>query len=136
MSTRICAARFVRCAVAVVLSFFAIQGEARGGEAEPDRFPTGRIVERVPTRSDARFSFALYLPSGFDPGRSWPLLLVLDPRGRGALAAERFREPAEEYGWIIVSSNDTKSDDASTPNADILQALWMDSFTRFPADPK
>jgi predicted esterase len=114
----------------------AAAGSAPAAHAEGDSPPAGRIVERIACRSDARFSFALYLPSRFETGRSWPLLLVLDPRGRGAMAAERFREPAEEHGWIIVSSNDTRSDDATTPNADILQALWTDAFTRFPADPK
>jgi len=120
-------------AVLVAISAIRMRGEE---PAAGDHYPTGKIVERIPCRSDARFSFALYLPSRFDPARSWPMLLVLDPRGRGALGAERFREAAEEHGWMIVSSNDTKSDDATTPNGDILEALWTDAFTRFPADPK
>ena len=106
-------------AVLVAISAIRMRGEE---PAAGDHYPTGKIVERIPCRSDARFSFALYLPSRFDPARSWPMLLVLDPRGRGALAAERFREAAEEHGWMIVSSNDTKSDDATTPNGDILDA--------------
>ena len=120
-----------------VLFFLIAAAKAAAGAASPEESqPAGRVVERIACRSDSRFSFALYLPSRFQTGRSWPLLLVLDPRGRGAMAAERFREPAEEHGWIIVSSNDTRSDDATTPNADILQALWTDAFTRFPADPR
>jgi predicted esterase len=122
--------------VAIVSLLPGLHGMRGEGDPAGDRFPTGRIVERIPCRSDARFSFALYLPARFDPARSWPLLLVLDPRGRGALAAERFREGAETQGWIIVSSNDTRSDDAATPNGEILDALWTDLFTRFPADPK
>jgi predicted esterase len=120
-----------------LLFLFAATGKlTRAANPEENGYPTGRIVDRIACRSDPRFSFALYLPSRFDPARCWPLLLVLDPRGRGAAAAERFREAAEDYGWILVSSNDTKSDDATTPNADILQALWTDAFSRFPADPK
>ena len=139
MIARVLPARTGRQIGALVLLPFLLAASgshARAADAEANAYPVGRMVEKIVCRSDPRFSFALYLPSRFDPARSWPLLLVLDPRGRGALAAERFREPAEEYGWMVISSNDTRSDEATTPNGDILQALWTDAFSRFPADPK
>ena len=34
----------------------------------------------------------------YQPSRSWPLLLVFDPGGRAARAAEVFREAAERFG--------------------------------------
>lgn len=124
--------------VVVVLGSPAFAGvvpaPAAVAAAGGDRYPTGEIVPRIVCRSDPRYSFALYLPKAFEPSRKAPLLLLFDARGRGALAAERFREGAERFGWIIVSSNDTRSDDASAPNAEAISAIWKDAQTRFPVD--
>jgi len=73
----------------------------------------GGLVEGVKCGSDPTQTYTLYLPSVYDSERLWPVLLVLDPRGRSVTAAELFREAAEEYGWIILSSNNTRSDTAA-----------------------
>jgi predicted esterase len=116
----------------------ALAGLAPAAAAAEDRYLRGEIVPRIVCRSDSRYSFALYLPRSFEAekGRSWPLLLVFDARGGGALAAERFREGAERFGWVVASSNDTKSDDASAPNGEAIQAMWKDALSRFPIDSK
>lgn len=75
--------------------------------AEP--LPVGRIVERVVCQSDPTQSYALFVPSGWNPGRKWPILFAFDPGGRGPLAAERLREAAERHGWIVLSSNGVRS---------------------------
>jgi predicted esterase len=63
-----------------------------------------------------------------------PLLLVFDPRGRSLLAAELFRDAAETYGWIIVSSDNTRSDGPWEPNLAAVQALWPEVHSRIPTD--
>ena len=120
--------------LALFLALALAPGATRA-RGEADSYPTGRIVEKIVCRSDPRFSFALYLPARFDPARAWPLLFVFDPRGRGAAAAERFREGAEKFGWVIVSSNDTRSDDPTAPNGEVLRALRLEAAARFPVDP-
>ncbi len=62
------------------------------------------------------------------------MLLVFDPRGRSLLAAELFREAAEDFGWIIVSSDNTRSDGPWEPNLKAIQALWPEIHTRIPID--
>jgi predicted esterase len=98
-------------------------------------FPVGELVERVACLSDPTQTYTLYLPSGYDPSRRWPMLLIFDPRGRSVLAAELFRDAAEEFGWIMVSSNDTRSDGPMEPNIRAVNALWPEVNTRFPIDP-
>ena len=46
---------------------------------------------------------------------------------------ERFREGAERYGWIVVSSNNAKSDDPTAPNMQAMSAMWEDSIAAFPS---
>ncbi len=116
-------------AAAVVLALQA------GPAAPAARVPLGEITARVACAGDPRYSYALYLPSDYDPARKWPVLFVLDPRGRGALAAERFRPAAEAHGIVIASSNDTRSDDPAAPNAEAVTALWNDVHGRIAVDP-
>ncbi|MFA6954795.1 MAG: hypothetical protein WC538_02860 [Thermoanaerobaculia bacterium] len=96
---------------------------------------TGKIVEGMTCASDPTQTYSLYLPSRLTPDRKWPLLYVFDPRGRGTLAAERFRAAAETYGWIVISSNDTRSDGPPDPNVRAINALLPEA-SRYPVDPK
>jgi dienelactone hydrolase len=51
-------------------------------------------------------------------------------------AADLFRDAAEEYRWILLSSNDSRSDTSSDPNIRALRALWPEAQGRYAADPK
>ena len=95
----------------------------------------GTLVESVRCESDPSQSYTLYLPRAYDSARRWPALLIFDPRGRSVFAAELFREAAEAHGWILVSSNDTRSDGPMETNAKALQALWPEVHLRYASDP-
>lgn len=101
--------------------------------AEP--MPTGRLVEGVRCRTDPSQSYTLYLPSAYSQEHRWPVLLVFDPRGRSRLAAELFRDAAERFGWIVLSSDNTRSDGPWEPNVRAVDAMWPDATTRYAADP-
>ena len=120
---------------AILLALLTIAPQSPAAP-EPKTFPLGQIVPRVICDADPERSYALYLPTAYTPERTWPLLYLYDPRKRGALAAERFREAAEAYGWILASSNDTASDDPTAPNASAVNAMWADTHRRFSVDPR
>jgi predicted esterase len=103
---------------------------------EPDSYERGRIVERLATMRDPSITYAYYLPSNYDASKRWPVVFVFDPGKRGPLAAELFRDAAETFGWIVVSSNDTSSSDDWQPNSKAINAMWIDAPRRFSADPK
>jgi len=109
---------------------------AAAGDVPPLRAPVDELAENISCVSDPSQSYTLYLPPGFTTERRWPVLLVFDPRGRSVVAADLFREAARDYGWIIVSSNDTRSDGPMEPNVKALNALWPEVHTRLPADPR
>jgi dienelactone hydrolase len=108
----------------LVLFAFGVLGQERG-----------RLTENVVTRADKGQSYTLFLPSTYDPAKDQPLLLVFDPRSRGTMAAEIFREAAEQFGWIIMSSNGTLSDSGVEPNERALRALLPD-IKLYGVDPK
>ena len=99
-----------------------------------DVFPKGEIVPSVPANATPGQSYALYLPSGYTPDRSWPILYVMDARGQGVRAAEAFRAGAEQYGYILVSSNNSASDTLMDVSFQAMRAMWADTHTRFPLD--
>jgi len=103
------------------------------GAQEPP-LETGLIHETIRCRDDPSTSYALYLPRSYSPERSWPVLFVLDARGRGRLAVELFREAGEELGYVVVGSNDTESDGPYDPNLQVFRKMLGDVQTRLLLD--
>lgn len=95
----------------------------------------GEVVERVVSMADASQSWAVYVPGRYDPGRTWPILFVMDPRGRALVPLERLVEPAERYGYVVMSSWNTASDFLGPdPNEPALAAMLEDAQRLFRLD--
>ncbi len=99
-------------------------------------FTPGRVAERVASRAEAGRSYALYLPSAYTAEKTWPVLLLMDPRGRAMVPLELFREAAERHGWVLMSSYHTLSDADSAPavNDASLNSMLVDAQDRFSID--
>jgi len=91
--------------------------------AQPGQPARGTLVEHVSCPSDPTQTYTLYLPSSYQPSRSWPLLLVFDPGGRAARAAEVFRDAAERFGWIIAASENSRNGPWE-PTLRAVNAMW------------
>ncbi|MDH3746443.1 MAG: dienelactone hydrolase family protein [Acidobacteriota bacterium] len=123
----------------IALSLGAVVGTTLVGAtlaAIDESFPVGQLLEGVATVPDPTQTYTLYLPSSYVPDRRFPALLIFDPRGRATMAAELFREAAEEHQWILLSSNDTRSDGPMEPNVRAVNALWPEVHERFSTDPE
>ena len=123
-----------RAAIAAAAASFSLASAASSADAEShsphaaaDTFPVGEVVDSVVSVSDPTQSYALYLPSEYDPGRTWPVMYLMDPRGRALIPMELFRDAAERHGWILISSYDTRSDGPVEPNEVALDAMLGDT---------
>jgi predicted esterase len=96
----------------------------------------GEAVDPVDCRRFPGQSYALYLPSHYTPQKKWPILYAFDARQRGAVPLERYRAAAERLGWIVVSSNNSRSDESMEPNIEAMKAMWEDSHERLSIDPR
>jgi predicted esterase len=103
------------------------------GPGDPVPFAPGTLVERVSCEADPRRTYALYLPSSYEPTRAWPILYLLDPAARGRLAVEQFRSAAEERGWIVAGSNDSRNGPMAV-TLEAVQAMWDDTHRRLRLD--
>jgi len=95
--------------------------------------PKGEIVERSGLPADSTQTYALYLPSSYDPARSWPVIYALDPAARGRVPLERFKSAAETYGYILAGSNDSRNGPLQ-PSLRSLMAITADVRQRFTVD--
>ncbi|WP_439883380.1 TPR end-of-group domain-containing protein [Pontibacter sp. MBLB2868] len=94
------------------------------------RLETGKLIQRVQTITDTSQSYALYLPTTYEPSEQWPIIYIFDPAARGALAASKFRYAAEKYGYIVVASNNSRNGDWSYVE-DAMAAMAEDTHRRF-----
>jgi len=108
-------------------------GLMTAGAALAQEFRKGVIVEKVVCRADPSQSYALYLPSAYEPSRKWPILVLFDPGARGTLAVGAFREAAETYGWVLAASNNSRNGPMRDSGL-AARAIWVDVLGRFPVD--
>src|SRR6185295_17534897 len=93
------------------------------GDSPSNQPSPGKLVEHVSCPSDPSQTYTLYLPSTYEAKRQWPLLLVFDPGGRAARAAEVFREAAERFGWIVAASENSRNGPWE-PTLRAVNAMW------------
>ena len=92
------------------------------------------MAEKVACSKEPGQAYALYLPPAYTADRPWPILYLLDARGRALVPIERFREAAATYGWILASSYNSRSDTKDDPNTPALQAMWRDTHALLAID--
>jgi predicted esterase len=106
---------------------------AAGALAGAPETPHG-LIERIACEGHADQSYAVYLPASYAPPAPSPAIYLLDARGRAILPIERFRDASERFGWILISSYNSRSDTSDDPNTPALTAMWNDSHTRLAID--
>jgi predicted esterase len=94
----------------------------------------GRLDERLVAVGDTTQSYAQFLPAGYTPDRKWPVLFVLDPRGRGLHALRLFTAAADRLGFIVVSSYNSLSDGPREPNVEAMNAMLASAEARLSID--
>jgi hypothetical protein len=108
---------------------------ACASSAAAQELPRGAVIERVRCTDDPAQSYALYLPSAYSPERKWSLLIAFHPAARGVLMVEKFKAAAEQYGYIVAASNNSRNGPYAVSSA-AAQAVSADVGRRFNIDPQ
>jgi pimeloyl-ACP methyl ester carboxylesterase len=103
--------------------------------ASAQDLPRGQIVDAVQCLDDPSQRYALYLPSNFTPERRWPVIFAFDAGGRGLRPVERYQAAAEQYGYIVVGSNNSRNGPVAVSST-AASAMRADVEKRFPIDPR
>jgi dienelactone hydrolase len=116
----------------VVLFTLAFAGRA-AGQTLADAKP-GETLPKAISRADATMSYSVHLPASYNRARKWPIVFLLDPRGRAEIPLQRMRAAAEQYGYILISSFNTLSDSTSDVNVRAMNAMLTDAQTMLSVD--
>jgi predicted esterase len=130
------AAMFVLVGAALAPAPVCAQSRVTASESSRSSAPgTGRILmERVGAPGDSSHSSAVLLPTEYSASRRWPVLFVLDPRGRAMPSLERFADAADRLGYVVVSSYDSRSDSTNDVNVQAINAMIATALRRFAVD--
>jgi predicted esterase len=93
----------------------------------------GKIVPRVLCAARPEQSYALYLPSRYTVQKRWPLIYIFDPDARGKVPTQIIKDAAEQYGYILATSNNSKNGPLR-PEMEAASAMWDDTHARLSID--
>ncbi|MEQ8906142.1 hypothetical protein [Ekhidna sp.] len=115
------------------LLFVFISALGIGYSFSQEILPKGEVIEEVTCDEDSQQSYSLYLPSNYSEDKKWPVIFVFEPAARGPLPVRQYAPVAEELGYIIISSNNSKNG-AWNIAFDAAEAMFTDAKTRFKID--
>ncbi len=88
----------------------------------------------ITCRNDSNESYTAYFPHSYNPKEKTAVIVVFDAHARGKLAAGKFRKAADNYGILIIASNNAKN--GSKTISHTVNTLFSDIFSRFKIDAK
>lgn len=96
-----------------------------------ESFATGEIIDKVACKSDTTQSYALYLPSGYAEGKTFPVIFAFDPQGTGKLPLVHYKDLAEKYQYILAGSNNSRNGTSWEDVQKIANQFFTDVQSRF-----
>ncbi len=127
----------------VIIIFLAIVGQLSCNNSpknetkeqstqETVMYKPGTFVYKINCRTDQTQTYAAYFPVSYQPNAEFPVIIVFDAHARGKMVVHKFQKAADEFGYIVVVSNNAKNGLKTINNT--LNALFDDVFFRFKID--
>lgn len=95
-------------------------------------FKKGAIVDGIGVKDTVSESFALFLPSSYEPTKKWPIIFVFDMRGRGRQALSMLARAAERNKYILAASNNVNDSLSLTENVLVSRRMFNTVLSLFP----
>jgi dienelactone hydrolase len=95
-----------------------------------ENFQKGQIIEQVVCKSDASQNYSMYLPATYSIEKKYPVIFAFDAHGDGKLPVSLYKDLAEQYGFIIIGSNNSKNGTSWAESQTIADKLFSDAEDR------
>ncbi|NKI33002.1 alpha/beta hydrolase [Croceivirga thetidis] len=92
----------------------------------------GIVVDSINVKGTPEETFALFLPENFENKGTWPLLVVIDEKGRGKKSLSTFSEAGKDKGYIMAASNAVNDSLSITENVQRMGRLFASLSALFP----
>jgi len=69
----------------------------------------GKIKNGLLCDADALLNYCLYIPVNYSVQNKYPALFIFDAHGDGSLPVKKYSSLAEEFGFILIASNNSKN---------------------------
>lgn len=83
----------------------------------------GGITENIVVNDSLKETMSVYLPTGFEMAKTWPIVYVFDMEGKGKQALSMFRAAAEQEGYLLATSDNTSDTLSLTTNIVIANRM-------------
>lgn len=83
----------------------------------------GRLLTMQAIPSAPDIHYAAYFPATYSENRKFPVLLLFDPHGDPVLPLRKYQALADEMGYILMGSHESKNGLGARQTADIFMAL-------------
>ncbi len=76
----------------------------------------------------------LYLPKGYTPDKTYPVIFFFDAHARGWLPIKKYHRLADSLKYILAASNDSQNGQSTAKRNEIIYAFMADVEHRFQVD--
>jgi hypothetical protein len=115
----------------LILLIFLLVGTLYHATSQELVLKKGVVQDSVRINDSIPESYAVYLPSNYDPGKIWPILFAMDMQGRGKQVVHMFQETAEEQGYIVAGSNSIHDSLSIAQNITVVSRMFNSAFSLF-----
>ncbi len=116
-----------------LLAIFVILCTVAAAQQKPAVPIPGQIELHRSCANKPDQTYALYLPSSYNPEKKWPIVYAFDPSARGDRPVDALKAGAEKYGYIVAASNNSRNG-AWPPQIEAAQAVSDDTHTLLSID--
>ena len=96
----------------------------------------GELISSVACSNDPSQTYALYLPKNYSDAIKFPVIIFLDPHGSGSYPVGLFKSIADEFGYILMGSNNSKNGLQFDQTNAIANSLIAEAGAGFSSDQK
>jgi dienelactone hydrolase len=96
----------------------------------------GKITDNVVCDAQPQLSYCLYLPSAYSATKTFQVIFIFDAHGDGKLPVEKYHNLAEESGFILIASNNSRNGIQYDSLMEIARAMMSDASGKIAIDSK